>query len=400
MKDDRWKHQNEAVHCFMEAECGILEMATGTGKTKTAIRIMQELFQKNVIDQVLIIAYGNDLLEQWYNELLLCCQDMVLFRWYGNYNEFSRFQLMKARKRIALISRDAARVKLVLKKLRDCGDRALLVFDEVHGAGSEGVREAMDTLLTSYRFRLGLSATPVREFDEAGTVFLKNAIGPVVFRFGLADAIKRGILCSFDYVPLYYELTAEERRKKKSIIASYEKKKKDGILFGEEELYRDLARVNKLAENKISLFQNYVQKCPDILERCIIFVETREYGLSLQKMLLSYIYNFHTYYGNDDRGNLLKFANGQIQCLITCKKISEGIDIRSVKNVVLFSSDRGRLVTTQRIGRSLRKDPTYPEKTARIVDFIHLCDSQKKEDITADRERELWLTELAKVREE
>jgi len=397
---NKWIHQDEAVSCFVDKECGILEMATGTGKTMTAIRIMQELFKKDLIDQVLVITYGNDLLEQWYRELLLHCQNAVLFRWYGIHCEFSRFQLTTSKRKIVLISREAERIRSVLKKLEHYGDRTLLVFDEVHGAGSRAFREAAEQLLVSYRFRLGLSATPVREFDDTGTAFLVESIGPVIFRFGLADAIQKGILCGFNYIPLYYELTVEEKQKKKNIIAVYEKKRKDGVLFLDEDMYRDLARVNKLAINKILLFREYIQKCLNILERCIIFVETREYGLTLQKMLVTYIYNFHTYYGNDDRDNLRRFASGQVQCLITCKKISEGIDIRSVKNIVLFSADRGRLVTTQRIGRSLRKDPSCKGKVANIVDFICLSESQREEDMTADQERELWLTELSKVREE
>lgn len=399
MDNSKWIHQDKAVCCFIKNECGILEMATGTGKTRTAIRIIQELFKKNLIDQVVVITYGTDLLEQWYRELLVRCQESVLFRWYGKHNEFSRFQLTTFNEKILLISREAERIKYVLNKLKINGNRTLLLFDEVHGAGSKGFREAIKQLLEAYRFRLGLSATPVREYDEVGTAFLEKMIGPVIFKFSLFDAIKIGILCEFNYIPLYYELTFEEKMKKKNIIAVYEKKRKEGVIFKEEDMYRELARVNKLAINKILLFQTYIQKNPSILERCIIFVETREYGLTLQKMLVSYVYNFHTYYGNDSNDNLTRFASGQIQCLITCKKISEGIDIRSVRNIVLFSSDRGRLVTTQRIGRSLRKDPSCQKKIANIIDFVNICESTGDEDITTDKERELWLTELSKVRE-
>lgn len=400
MKYSRWTHQDEAVRCFLEKEQGILEMATGTGKTRTAIRIIEELYREKRIDQVLIITYGNDLLDQWYKELLLQCRTAAVFRWYGRYKEFSRFQLTGMEERILLISREGERIRNVLEKLKDFGERTLLIFDEVHGAGSEGFRRAADQVLAEYRYRLGLSATPVREYDEEGSRFLEECIGPVIFRFGLADAIRKGILCGFSYIPLYYELTAEEKRKKRNIISRYEQMRKEGIAFQEEEKYRELARVNKLAVNKISLFEEYIKKDPGILERCIIFVETREYGLALQKMLVAHIYNFHTYYSSDDYSNLLKFAKGQIQCLITCKKISEGIDIQSVKNIVLFSSDRTKLVTTQRIGRSLRKNPAWGDKEARIVDFIYCSGEQGKDDITADRERELWLKELSKVREE
>lgn len=400
MTYDIWAHQEEAVRCFLARERGILEMATGTGKTRTAIRIIRELDRKGLIDQVIVAAHGNDLLEQWYRELLRSCPEALLFRWYGGFREFARFQLAGGMQKILLLSREAEHAEVVLKKMQRQGDRTLLIFDEVHGAGSKGFREAAEGLLEAYRFRLGLSATPVREFDEEGNRFLMRSVGPVIFQFGLSDAIRRGILCGFRYIPLDYELTAEEKRKKQRIISMYEMRRKRGEAFQEEELYRDLARVNKLAANKIPLFEAYIQKNPEILERCVIFVETREYGLDLQKMLVSHVYNFHTYYGGDDRNNLLKFAEGKIQCLITCKKIAEGINIQSVRNIVLFSSDRSRLVTTQRIGRSLRKDPGCRDKEAAIVDFICAGSEKAADDITADRERKKWLTELSKVREE
>ena len=398
-----WEHQTKALQSFLEHQHGILEMATGTGKTKTAIHIMQQLLAEGKIEQIIIIAYGNDLLEQWYKELVIQDLGLRLYRWFDNYNEFFRFQLYLGSK-ILLLSREAGRVKNVLEKQENarCGadarNRTLLVFDEVHGAGSAQFKETLDGLVSQYQYRLGLSATPVREFDEEGTEFLIREIGPVIYSFGLEEAIRKGILCGFSYVPLHYTLNADEKNKKRKIIAGYEMKRKNKQPVQKEEMYRDLARVNKLAENKIPVFEKYLAIHLEILKNSIIFVETREYGLMLQRMLLAYIYRFHTYYGEDDRANLDRFAKGEIQCLITCKKISEGIDIRTVNNIVLFSSDRGHLVTTQRIGRSLRRNPDDLEKRATIVDFICDCDNRQEEDITADMERENWLSQLSKVR--
>ena len=156
----------------------------------------------------------------------------------------------------------------------------------------------------------------------------------------------------------------------------------------------DLAEMLKKHVDKLVLFRDYLERHPEILDHCIMFVETREYGAKLQRILMDHTYRFHTYYAEDDRKNLLRFARGEIKCLITCRKISEGIDIRSVKNIVLFSSDRGQLVTTQRIGRSLRRNPDEPDKIACVVDFI--CESGN--DTTADEERKEWLSDLAKVR--
>jgi len=83
---------------------------------------------------------------------------------------------------------------------------------------------------------------------------------------------------------------------------------------------------------------------------------------------------------------------------VTCKKISEGIDIKTVKNIILFSSDRSRLVTTQRIGRSLRIDPANPQKRAAVVDFI--CENTTSTEPNSDEERRDWLIELSQIRRE
>ena len=61
----KWVHQDIAVKTFLEKEHGILAMATGTGKTVTAMKIINKLFDSGEIRRVVITMYGNDLLDQW-----------------------------------------------------------------------------------------------------------------------------------------------------------------------------------------------------------------------------------------------------------------------------------------------------------------------------------------------
>ena len=131
------------------------------------------------------------------------------------------------------------------------------------------------------------------------------------------------------------------------------------------------------------------------MDRSIIFVETKEFGEAVQQILIRFEPNYHTYYGEDNRQNLLRFSNGELNCLITSKRISEGIDIRSVNNIILLSADKARIQTIQRIGRSLRLDPNNPNKRAAVVDFI-----QVSEDGNSDQDRKLWLNEMAKIKRE
>lgn len=402
LKKDKWYHQQEAVEAFLQNKHGILEMATGTGKTRTALQIIKILLKNEEISHCIITVYGNDLLEQWYKEIKKQIKDIAVFCYFGKHKELADF-LQWHKKGILLISRDAVWLKDCFlkferrKKNRDVNRNTLLLFDEVHGMGAPALCRELGGTIQRYQYRLGLSATPEREFDESGNQFIKDEIGETIYQFGLEQAIENGILCEFDYHPIQYALLSEEKQKKRNIIARYETMRKQKLKFEEEQMYRDLADVNKLSEAKLPLFRDYLEHNKEILEQCLIFVATKEYGEKVQIILADYIPEYHTYYSEDKRENLTKFASGELRCLITCKKLSEGIDICSVKNIVLFSSDRGKLVTTQRIGRSLRINEKDPDKRAAVVDFICMNSGENAEE-GADQERSRWLGNLSTVR--
>ena len=395
----KWVHQDIAVKTFLEKEHGILAMATGTGKTVTAMKIINKLFDSGEIRRVVITMYGNDLLDQWAIQIRENYKNKQINYHYASQKMMKDF-VMHPDDSILILSRDARN----LSKLLDLFDRlpgdyrndTLFVFDEVHGAGSNTFVENLSGRLSPYRYRLGLSATPEREYDEAGNDFLLNEIGEVIFEFTLQDAIQKGILCEFNYIPLPYVLSDEEKLKKRKIIAAFNTKKESGEPVDEKDMFTQLALVNKTAVNKLEEFESLISQRPELLQKCIIFVQTMEYGAKLQEILVRYSDKYHTYYADDEKINLENFAAGKIDCLLTCKKVSEGIDISSVTNIILFSSDRSRLVTTQRIGRALRLDKNNPEKKATVVDFV--IEDSEENDNNADADRAEWLTELSQTR--
>lgn len=395
----KWVHQEIAVKTFLEKEHGILAMATGTGKTITAMKIINKLFDSGEIRRVVITMYGNDLLDQWAIQIRENYKNKQINYHYASQKMMKDF-VMHPDDSILILSRDSRN----LSRLLDLFDRlpgdyhndTLFVFDEVHGAGSNTFVENLSGRLSPYRYRLGLSATPEREYDEAGNDFLLNEIGEVIFEFTLQDAIQKGILCEFNYIPLPYVLTEEEKLKKRKIIAAFNAKKERGEPVDEKDMFTQLALVNKTAVNKLVEFESLISQRPELLKKCIIFVQTMEFGAMLQEILVRYSDKYHTYYADDEKINLENFATGKIDCLLTCKKVSEGIDISSVTNIILFSSDRSRLVTTQRIGRALRLDKNNPEKKATVVDFV--IEDSEENDNNADAARAEWLTELSQTR--
>jgi len=396
-QQNRWRHQDEAIEHFLRAERGVLDMATGTGKTRTALGIVRTLIEQNQIETVIISTHGTDLLSQWYSEILKALRDfdnqLLIYRHYSDYREREKFSLER-QDAILLASRGA--LPAALRTLPpEIAQRTLLIHDEVHGLGSPSNRKELQGLSDSIRFRLGLSATPDREYDEEGNEFIENHIGPVLFNFGLDEAIERGILAPFNYYPLSYETTDEDREKIRSIHATQAARKKHGNPMSNEEVWTRISQVYKCSPAKLPVFRQFIDSHQHLLERCIVFVETQEYAKDVLEIIHRYRPDFHTYFSGEDSHTLKRFAAGDLECLIACHRLSEGIDIQSLNNVILFSSARARLETIQRIGRCLRTNPANPDKVANIVDFIRDNDN---DTLNADEEREVWLTQLSALR--
>ena len=274
----------------------------------------------------------------------------------------------------------------------------LVVHDEVHRLGSRGNREALTPFATA-PFRLGLSATPDRAYDQEGNDFIETHVGPLLFQFPLEAAIAEGILCEFDYHPLSYSPSDDDRQRLQNIFARASTREAAGDPMSDEELWIELSRVHKTSKEKLPVFDEIVRRHPELLNRCIVFVETHDYGKQVLEIIHRYRHDFHTYYASEDHQTLRRFAEGHVACLLTCHRLSEGIDIRGLESVVLFSSARARLETIQRIGRCLRVDPSNPNKRAHVVDFIR-DDIDPDDKWNADKDRRRWLEEVATTRRE
>ena len=396
----KWRHQTEAMEAFLAAKHGVLEMATGTGKTRTALRILHRLWMDGAIESAIVSTDGVDLLDQWREELDKWrtspgLPPLRILRHYRTYRESAKF-VINPSSAVMVVSRGTL-PDLLNQIPRDQRSKIAIVHDEVHGMGSEVIRSKLENQHQSFVYRLGLSATPEREYDEEGSQFILDELGDVVFRFGLEDAIERGILAPFNYVPLEYELTKRDNARLQAVRSKEAARRKAGNPMTKEELWIELSRVYKTAEMKPEIFKDYVSRHPEVLRGCIVFVEDREFAVPVLSIIHFHTHKYRTYYAEDDRQNLVDFANGKLDCLITCHRISQGIDIRDLRNVVLFSAARAKLETIQRIGRCIRSDPNDPDKTATVVDFVRPL---QEGDLTtnADQSRSDWLTYLSRIR--
>ena len=395
---DKWRHQQKALEKFLEVRHGILEMATGTGKTRTSLKIASELIKKDEISSLIICTKGNDLLDQWYLEILEWnARDKIkysILREHSKFHDRASFT-RNPQNKVLIVSRE--NLKSALRQINtETRKKIFIIHDEVHGLGSP---ENINQLLgehSSFIYRLGLSATSERVYDKDGTKFITDEIGEIFFEFEIEDAIKRGVICEFDYLALPYSLTEGDKLRRKNIFARIEAARKAGNPMLQKDINMLLSQIYKLAEQKPSIFEDFIRKNPEKLKNTIIFVETEEFGKKIQDKLHQVTHLYKTYYAKDDKKYLQDFVDGKIECLITCHKVSEGIDIKKLENVILFSSASSRLETVQRIGRCLRTNPEKPEKKATVIDFIVQQEPDSKD--TADRIRYNWLSKLSQTK--
>lgn len=398
--DQRWKHQEDAVAAFLSKRSGILEMATGTGKTRTSLKILDRLIDAGEIDSAIVATDGTDLLEQWSAELEDWAlnpvrDDWLIYRHFGRYHELADYA-RQPQHAIMVISR--AQLHKVLEHIpTKKRSRMLIVHDEVHGLGQPALIATLQGEHASFGWKVGLSATPDRAYDEAGNQFIASELGETIFEFPLERAIARGVLCEFDYVPLDYDLTQGDKDRLANVQKKRAARQHQGNPMSNEEFWTEISKIYKTAEMKPGVFSAYLEQNPHILKNSIVFVETKDYGAQVLPIIHKHTYKYRTYYADDEREDLVRFARGEFDCLITCHRISQGIDIQALETVILFASARAKLETIQRIGRCLRFDPKRPDKRARVVDFVR---PGKEEGgiLNADQERCEWLTGLSKIR--
>jgi DNA or RNA helicases of superfamily II len=177
---------------------GILEMATGTGKTYVALNALKELLQERKrILAVIVVPYLH-LVTQWKEEFIELFGDELFINeahseesnWQLKLNESIQNYAVGINDKLAIFTiYDTLSTEkfntLINQYLKDT-DEVILIADEVHHLGSEGFQNGMNTL---YKYRLGLSATPSRWFDEEGTNKLCEYFDKTAFQFTIKDAI-------------------------------------------------------------------------------------------------------------------------------------------------------------------------------------------------------------------
>lgn len=372
---------------------GLIEMATGTGKTIVAINCVKRLKENLNGDICIVIATPTKLISQQWKKV-----------WYENFKEspfiidseksntkdllYNYTSFVKKSKVIIgtyeYISSDYF-VNEIMPMLK--GEK-LLIADEVHWLGAHKYSFIMQQ---GYKYRLGLSATPQRMFDEQGTELLMKFFNNKVFSYTLSQAIAEGYLSEYQYYPYFCPLSEEE-------IDLYEKLTKKFLINLENDIINYIlnndeipksvenilfmrAKIVKKAHCKIPLLQNILEnlKKNGKLKFLIVYFEDYEQIGQAKNILNNLMVKYQIISvrsnSNERRQAIKLLSEGKIDCILAMKVLDEGLDIPFAEREIIISSSSNPRQYIQRAGRILRK--SEHKKIAEIYDIIIYADLEK-----------------------
>lgn len=424
-----YDYQQEAIKNWQANDyCGIFDMATGTGKTLTALGAVAELCKNVKRLAVIIVCPYQHLVEQWVEDIRAFGANPIIGysgSSYTNYKRELKNRIFNFNYKITdffcFITTNASFMsKAINEEIRKLTQDTILVVDEAHNFGAKNLQS---TLQQDFTYRLALSATLERQGDEDGTTVLKNFFGNKCIEYGLERAIAEKKLTPYYYYPVIVYLTDEElekyqlytskiiqnivRRKDKTIVTNLAKEfmlKRARLVAGASEKIEKLREMANDFKNEKNMLiycgATNVQgsdNCSDEDMRQIDYISR----------MLNFDFGMHTAQftsredSNERKRRLEEFQDGEIQALIAIKCLDEGVNVPAIKTAYILASTTNPKEYIQRRGRVLR---LYPGKEAAyIYDFITLPRELTTVENTsaelAKSERALVVKEIRRMRE-
>lgn len=427
------EYQKEATRAWYDNNCkGVFAMATGTGKTLTALNCLLEEYRRNNNYQAVIVVPTISLVDQWKQECSKFNFNNVIVvnskeKWEDSISFINTANRFFDTSFIVIVTYASFYRKKFFSYLKRLSRDVLFIADEAHNLGSSKVSKKLNEI--PFSKRIGLSATPNRKYDSLGNIAISKFFEdspPYCYNFPMDKAIDKGFLCKYAYYPKLVSLNDQE-------LDEYIKISKRLIPFFDTKhgKYKDSPDVEKLllqrkriihkAANKLPAFEQilkYEFRKRNDLKYTLVYVpegvepnydkldtvqEDEEelrlintYSRAVSSVDSSIMVKQFTG-GTKDRKDVLdKFEKGDIHVLTSMKCLDEGVDIPRSELAIFCSSTGNPRQFIQRRGRILRNhsDKTY----ATIYDLV-VFPGINEGSSTYNMEKSLFKSELDRVKD-
>lgn len=407
---DNWKNNGQK---------GLFAMATGTGKTITSLNCLLEIYKRKGYYKAIILVPTITLVNQWEQECRKFRFSNITkvysknLTWRDEVERISFNEKYKTDREpevsYIIISTYASYSREKVFKVLNSFDkrRLLMIADECHNMGSGSLVKRLKEI--PYLRRIGLSATPERQFDDEGNEKLNDFFGSkekYTYEYSMEEAIKNGVLCKYMYYPHVVNLTQEEMNAYVELserISKYFNYDKEVFEHIDEKLKMMLLarkRIVHKAARKLDIFRNIIQKRfeekgnlkysliyvpegnkPDYVGGGDDFDASEDIGddNDMEHLIDQYtqvvtdiddhvtVRKFVS--GQKDRDEILyDFAEGKLHVLTSMKCLDEGVDVPRSELAIFCASTGNPRQFIQRRGRVLRTHPD--KKMAELHDLV------------------------------
>lgn len=353
--------QSEALTAWRNAgDRGVVAVVTGGGKTWFALACVLDLLKRHPDTAVVIVVPTVALLDQWVvvltDDLGVLPEDIAMFGGGRRPTQPRLFNVM--------VINTARSIAPIIAAERP----TFLIIDECHRAAS--LHNAL-SLRGDHVATLGLSATPERDFDDLFSEVVVPVLGSVIYRYDYSQALADRVITPFDLTNVYVPLSFDEQAKYDSLtrrLVPMFRRRERGEAVDDRlhRLLRDRARVSTGAEMRIPAAIKILEGRKRT--RAIVFHEQIAAADIITGVLLSRGHRtaaYHSGIGQHVRqDNLRLFRRGEIDVLVTCRALDEGINVPDASLAVIVASTASTRQRIQRLGRVLR--PAHGKERAQI----------------------------------
>ena len=372
---------------------GIFAMATGTGKTITSLNCLFEEWLVEGLYQAVVLVPSELLVVQWDKEVRqFNFRNIILVsskhpNWMRNVRELSSDLRFDSKRSFVVIATYASYVNNLELLSKNLPSEALLIADEAHNVGAPKMRSVLGDIKQTKR--LGLSATPRRDFDDEGNLAIEHffdSAPPYTYSFPMARAIEEGYLCKYYYFPqvVFLDLVEMESYREISLkLAKFFHVDSQKFMNNPavKSLLLERKRIIHKARAKLPAFKKIVsqelERNPELKFGFVYSPEGAEdSGLAIIDQFMAATTDItesirvasFTQMTRHKEEVLKNFEDGYINLLFAMKCLDEGVDIPRTELAIFCSSTGTSRQFVQRRGRIIR---THAEKQyARIYDLV------------------------------
>ena len=383
-------YQEEAINAWVNNNYhGFYVMATGTGKTWTAIYSAKRLVEKYPA-MIVICAPYKHLVKQWADDVEKTFPDAKLIMvssenptWEARITQEIIRKQYNPNVQIIIISTIASfRMDKFTNVMNKSNEKKLLIVDEAHRFSNRS-----EEIKKDFKYMLGLSATPFSGTSAKKGLELMEWFGGQVYNLPIEKALERGFLVPYNYFPIYVNATDEEERKfkyhTKRILSCFKNNKciNPDLLV---KSLRNRLRVISMAEEKNVRIDEIINRI-DEKDHVVVYCgdgklfdadsgKELRHIQSIKKVLTQHGYKASQFTATENMVERVvlvdAFNKREINALAAIRCLDEGINIPSIRSALILSSNDDYREFVQRRGRILR---TYSGKEyANIYDVIVL----------------------------